>query len=209
MSAYVFGVFVHVAAAAALVAGSVVAAPAVRAAVRRARTTEELRAFLSIGRPLSWLTPTAALVVLASGVYLASAAHFWMLGWVRVAVASWIVSGIAAALVNPAVARVDAEAAAAADRAVGQRLDALRWSPRWTWGGDVMMASDAAMLYLMTVKPGLAGSLLALAAANAVVLAVRVVARPSRSAARRHDRDPVAAAETDAAETVGEAGVAG
>jgi hypothetical protein len=39
------------------------------------------------------------------------------------------------------------------------------------------MASDAAMLYLMTVKPGLAGSLLVVALVNLVVAAIGVGSR--------------------------------
>jgi uncharacterized membrane protein len=190
MNLYILFVFIHVAAAVALLSGSVIAAPHVRSAVRRARTTQELRAFLAIGRPLLVLEPAAALVVLASGVYLTSVAHFWALGWVQVAVAFWLVNtAVAAAVVKPAIGRVAAEAASAEDRAVGPRLDALRWSPRWSFGGDLLMANDAAMLFLMTMKPGLGGSLLAVAAANALVLVARGAGhwtRSSRAAAGRY-----------------------
>src|SRR5262245_4306315 len=68
MGLYEVVVFVHVAAAMALLSGSVVASPAVRAAVRRAQTTQEIRAYLAIGRPLLVLEPAAAIAVLATGV---------------------------------------------------------------------------------------------------------------------------------------------
>ena len=73
---YEISLLIHIAAAVALLAGSVVGSPAVRAAVRRAATTQELRAYLAIGRPLLVIEPAAAGFVLASGVYLTSVANF-------------------------------------------------------------------------------------------------------------------------------------
>jgi hypothetical protein len=184
MSLYLLIVFVHVAAAVALLSGSVVASPAVRAAVRRAGTTQELRAFLAVGRPLSVLNPVSALLVLGSGVYLASVARFWNLGWIQVAVAFWLVnSATAGVFVKPAITRVAAEAANAPVGPVGERLDQLRWSLRWSFGGDLLLANDVAMLFLMTMKPSLAESLLAVVLANVVVLTLRLASHRSRSAA--------------------------
>jgi uncharacterized membrane protein len=191
MDVYELIVFVHIAAAVALLSGSVFASPGVRAAIRRARTTQEVRAHLAIGRPLLVLEPASALVVLASGVYLTSAANFWTLGWVQVAVASWLVnSGVAGAVIKPAIAGVAARAASTPDGPVGPDLDALRWSRRWSVGGDLVMANDAAMLYLMTMKPELAGSLLTVVAANLAVAA----ARASRHGVRRAEIDGAATA---------------
>jgi uncharacterized membrane protein len=193
MSLYLLIVFVHVAAAVALLSGSVIASPAVRAAVRRADTAQELRAFLTIGRPLSVLNPVSALLVLGSGIYLASMAHFWSLGWVQVAVVFWLVNSVTAgAFVKPAIMRVAAEAATASEGPVGERLDRLRWSPRWSFGGDLLLANDVAMLFLMTMKPKLAESLLAVVLANVVVLTLRLASHRSRSAAGPATRSAVA-----------------
>lgn len=176
MGLYDLLVFVHIAAAVALLSGSVVGSPAVRAAVRRARTTQEMRAYLGIGRPLPLLEPASALVVLATGVYLTGVASFWSQGWVQVAIAFWLVnSAVAGGMVKPVIRRVVAQAATLPDGPVGQHLDALRWSARWSIGGDLLLANDAAMLYLMTMKPGLAESLLVVAAANVVVAGVRAI----------------------------------
>jgi len=186
MQPYLLVLFVHVAAAMALVGGSVIASTRVRATVRSARTTQELRAFLAIGRPLAVLNPVASMLVFASGLYLASVGRFWALGWVQVAVAFWVVNVIVAvAVVKPAIARTAMEAARAGDGAVGERLDAIRWSLRWSVGSDVLVANDSAMLYLMAVKPGFAGSLLAVAVANALALAGRIAfGRPRAERAR-------------------------
>jgi hypothetical protein len=176
MNLYLLILFAHVAAAVALLSGSVIGSPAVRAAVRRARSTDEVRAFLAMGRPLLVLEPVAALLVMASGVYLTSVLRFWTLGWVQVAMAAWLVNAVTAgALVKPAIGRVAAGAAATAGT-VGDRLHTLRWSPRWSAGGDVLLANDAAILFLMVVKPGLGVSLLTVAGINALVVATRIAA---------------------------------
>jgi uncharacterized membrane protein len=177
MNVYLLLVFVHVAAAMALLSGSVIGSPAVRAAVRRAVTTQEMRAYLGIGRPLSMLEPVSALVVLASGVYLTSVAHFWTLGWVQVATVFWFVNAVvAAAVIKPALGRLVAETAAATDGPVSRPLDVLRWSRRWSVGGDLLLANDATMLFLMTMKPGLFASLLAVAMANLAIGSIRLAA---------------------------------
>jgi hypothetical protein len=178
MDLYTLIVLAHIAAAVSLLSGSVIASPGIRSAIRRARTVHEMRAYLAIGRPLLMLEPVSAAAVLASGVYLTSVAHFWTQGWVQVAVAFWVVNAVVAAtLVKPAIGGAASRAAASPDGPVGQDLDALRRSSRWLFGGDVLMANDAAMLYLMTMKPELVGSLLAVAAANVVVAAARASAR--------------------------------
>jgi hypothetical protein len=174
MGLYEVMVFAHVAAAVALLSSSVVASPGLRAAVRRAYTTQEMRAYLALGRPLLVLEPASALVVLATGIYLTSVANFWAQGWVQAAVGFWLVNAVVAGtVVKPAIQSVGAEAATAADGPVGQHLDALRRSPRWMFGGDLLMANDAAMLYVMTMKPALTPSLLVVAVAILVVAAVR------------------------------------
>jgi hypothetical protein len=175
MSWYTLVVFVHIAAAVALMAGSVIGSPAVRSAVGRAATIQELRAYLGLGRPLLVLEPVGAMLVLASGIYL-TPLWGWSLGWIQVAIGLWVVNGVvAAALVHPAHKRIAQAAADAGDRQVGPRLHALRSSPRWLIGGDVLMANDAAVLFLMVAKPGLALSLATAAAVNVLVLAARPV----------------------------------
>jgi hypothetical protein len=178
MGLYEVMVFVHVTAAVTLLSGSVVASPAVRGSVRRAGTTQEMRAYLAIGGPLLILEPTSALVVLASGIYLTSVANFWAQGWVQAAIAFWIVNAVVAGVVvKPVIGHVVAAAATAIDGPVDQHLDTFRRSSRWSVGGDVLMANDIAMLYVMTMKPDLAGSLLAVAGTILAIGAVRVITR--------------------------------
>jgi hypothetical protein len=176
MSLYSLVVFVHVAAAVGLLSGSVIGSPGVRAAVRRAHTTRELRAYVPLGRRLQVLEPACAVVLLASGAYLASVANFWSLGWVQAAVAFWVVNSVVAGtMVKPALARLGAVVVTSADGPVGDHLERLRWSARWSLGGDLLMANDAAVLYLMVMQPELAGSLVVVAGANLGVAAVRAM----------------------------------
>lgn len=191
MSTYTIALFIHVASAVALLSGSVVGSPAVRAAVRKAASTGELRAYLRIGRPLLVLEPAGALLVLASGIYLTAALNAWALGWIQVSIATWVVSLIVAAtLVKPGLDRLAAAATRAGDGAVGQDLDGLRSSPRWLLGGDVLSANDAAILFVMVARPGVTASLFTVILANAGVISTRLLtgrgaaARSARAAAR-------------------------
>ncbi len=92
------------------------------------------------------------------------------MGWVQVAVAFWIVNTLMAVLVvKPAIQRTEVEARNESDSGVGARLDDLRWSAAWGAGVNLVAANDAAMLFLMTAKPGLQGSLAVVLLANAAV----------------------------------------
>lgn len=183
MGSYTLVVFIHIAAAVLLLATSILGEPAVRAAARRTTSPQELRAFLEVGRPMSVLSPVAAVVLLASGIYLATVGRFWTLGWVQVATAFWVVnSALAGLVVRPAIDRVAAAASDATDRSIGERLDAARWSSGWSLGVDAMAANDAAILYLMTMKPGFAGSLAVVLVANLAVAGVRFMFSAPRPA---------------------------
>lgn len=176
MSPYIIVVFVHIAAAVLLLGTSILGEPAVRAAARRATEPRDLSALLTVGRPMAVISPLAALALLASGVYMASVARMWTLGWVQVATVFWVVNCVVAiAVVKPAIGRVASEAAASSTGVIGPELDRLRWSIAWTRGVDLLAANDAAVLYLMTLKPGLGGSLAVVILANIAVAGGRLV----------------------------------
>ena len=181
MSTYELVIFAHVFAAVLLLGTSVLGEPAVRAAVRGAGHPMELRGLLDLGHRMPAISLASALLLLASGIYLSSVGHFWGLGWVQVSVVFWLVNGIlAGVVVRPAIKRVSAETSAATGDTLGRELDDARWSGAWTWGVDAMAANDAAMLYLMIIKPGFAGSLAVVLLANVLVAAVRFLTGPHR-----------------------------
>ena len=185
MTARLLVLFVHVISAALLVGGSMLALPAVVAAARRVPTVQELRTCFAIARPLGPVAQWAGLVLLASGIYLASAGHYWSFPWVQAAAALWVVNAMLAARVHkPAVGRLAAAAFAAPDGPVDARLDALRRSGRWTLGANVLLANNAAILFQMTVKPGLAGAVLAVVVAHAAVLLGQLLAGARKAASQ-------------------------
>ncbi|NIP79710.1 MAG: hypothetical protein GWM90_11040 [Gemmatimonadetes bacterium] len=185
MSLYALMVFFHISAAFLLLSTSIVGEPLIRAAARRTGSVHELRAYLAIGRPMARLSPVAAMLVLATGIYLASVGRFWALGWVQASTAFWLINSIVAvAVVRRAVDRLDEEVSATTDAVVGSGLDRLRWAPAWSWGPDLVAANDAVMLALMTLRPSLGGSLLLFVLTNVAVAGGRVafgLDRPRRT----------------------------
>jgi uncharacterized membrane protein len=186
MSFYTLIVFVHIAAGVLLLSTSIVGDPLVRAGVRRTRARQDLRAFLELGRSMSLIAPMAALLVLASGAYLATAGHFWTLGWIQVSSALWILNGVVVlTVVRPALRRLEAKATESGPSLVDAELDELRRARGWSWGLDLVATNDAAVLALMTLRPSLGGSILLVLVANFAVAAARraLGLRPPRVAA--------------------------
>jgi len=170
MNTYSILLFTHVLAATALVGGSIVAAPLVHIAVRRARSLGDLRAALGLGAPLRFINPTASLLVIASGVYLTTLLHWWQMGWVQVAAVLWLVNVVTAArVVAPRVGPIAAAAMAAGDGPVTDEIDRLRRSSRWAAGIAVLVANDVTSILLMTMKPGFTPAVLVVAAAHATL----------------------------------------
>jgi hypothetical protein len=192
MNLYAIGLFVHIGAAIVLVGGSILATPAIRAAVLHASTLPELRGWLAAGRPLATINPVASFTLLGSGLYLTHAGGWWAAGWVHVAVALWLANtAIAAAVVKPAMHRLASTAMSAGDGLVGPDLDRLRRTRRWSVGHRVMLANDVGVLYLMTSKPGYLGSILVVVATHGLLAALPAV---RQRAGRRDDPAPSLAA---------------
>lgn len=164
----------HVSAAIALVSSGLFA-PLVRRALIAAPSMDGVRLWLDFGRRAARANPAVSLAVLATGIYLGSAG-WWSQPWFFVAGATWLANALVATLV---VKRAAAATAAAAARtqggAVTPEVDALRRSRAWTFGMDVLLASDFSLLYLMFNKPGLIESLLVVDGAVGVAVAVRAV----------------------------------
>lgn len=170
MNTYTVVLFLHVFAATTLLGGSMVAAPLVQLAARRARTHAELRTVLGLGRPLGAVNPVSSLIVMATGGYLTALFHWWGMPWIQVALVAWLTNVIvAASMVAPHMRRLGKAAATAGDGPVVSSTDVLRRSRRWTVGVRLLIANDAAVLVLMTMKPGLSGALLAIASTNVLL----------------------------------------
>jgi len=188
MNAYTMVLFLHVLAATTLVGGSMVAAPLVQVGARRARTRAELRTVLGLARPLGAVNPVSSLLVMLTGGYLTALFHWWAMPWIQVAVGAWLMNVmVAASVVGPQMQRLGEAAATAGDGPVEGSTDVLRRSWRWTVGVRILIANDAAVLLLMTMKPGLAGALLAIASTNALLwMGAATLSRSRRPLRARH-----------------------
>lgn len=153
MSIYDLVVFVHVLSAVVLVGGGLLATPAVDASIRRAETVSELRRWLTAGRPLGLISPISSIVLLASGIYLATTGDWWSAPWVQIAVVLWIVNAVVANLVvKPSHQRM-AQLAFSDVEEIGDELDEVRNSHGPRAASDAMLATDLGILFLMVVKP--------------------------------------------------------
>jgi hypothetical protein len=166
LSLYSVVLLAHIAAGIVLVS-SAVFAPLTRGAILRATSLERLRDWVTFLERSVRANPPAAMVVLASGLYM-GATGWWSQLWFFVALGAWVANFVLATfVVKPAVAAV-ARAAASGEGPVDAGIDSLRRSRRWEVGEGLMRGNDFAMLYVMFVKPSLAESLLVVAAAAAV-----------------------------------------
>jgi len=162
--------FCHITAAALLVGSSLLISPALRQVVRRVRTVAELRACLAVGRPVGLAALPVSLVLLASGIWLASVDRFWLLPWVQLGALFWAVNATAAlGFQKPAIGRLAAAAFSSGDGPIDEMIDALRRSRRWHVAANVMLANDVALVFVMTTKPGLTVALLAFVLSHGVV----------------------------------------
>ena len=166
LSLYSVVLLAHIAAGIVLVS-SAVFAPLTRGAILRATSLERLRDWVTFLERSVRANPPAAMVLLASGLYM-GATGWWSQPWFFVALGAWVANFVLATfVVRPAVAAV-ARAAASGEGPVNAGVDRLRRSRRWEVGEGLMRGNDFAMLYVMFVKPSGLESGLVVAAAAAV-----------------------------------------
>jgi len=174
LSLYSVVLLVHIASAIVLV-GSALFAPLTRHAILRAPTVNRLGDWLDFLHRSVRANPPAAMVLLASGLYLGSAG-WWSQPWFYVALGAWVANfSCATFVVKPSVVALARAAAGAGSGPVGPAVDGLRRSLRWEIAEGVMRGNDMAMLYVMFVKPSAAESLLVVAAASVASLGIEWV----------------------------------
>lgn len=165
----------HIASAVVLIGGSILVAPMFRGWIRKAERVSEIRRWLIAGKPLAKANPISAIALLATGIYLASVGHWWRAAWVQVAVVLWVVaSAVAKKVVEPQMGRIADLAFSSVSEDVSAELDRARNSRLLAIGSDVLLANDLGILFLMSNKPGIVGSIAAIVVANALVLGYRV-----------------------------------
>lgn len=144
-------VFLHVASAVGLFAVLAVEGVSLRGLAKSA-TYEQAREWAGLVDLLLPLGLPATLVILASGIYLATTAGFWELGWVKPAVPTYVLVVITGAIVGPRRNRLRAALA----EGMGSLPDELRaqaMDPRFRASWRCRAALLCGLLYVMSVRP--------------------------------------------------------
>jgi hypothetical protein len=153
--------------------------------LRRARLMEEVRGWASLHKVIAWAFPLAALLTLGTGLFMAWNAWGWKVPWIDVAFFAFIAMGF--------LGRFNVRRHQALHRAMGEALsgpvpaellshlnDSVLWSSTL-----LLSAIGLGVIFLMTVKPDLLGSLITLALAILVGLFASVVLRGVRQTGRQ------------------------
>lgn len=179
-SPYELLLFLHVAVAFALVGGSL-SAPRFRGAIRAAGSSAEMRQWIGFARRATRLNPAAALIVLATGIWLGSQG-WWTEGWFYVSIAAWLANSLLAVLV---VNRTEESLEKAVDAGgTLEAVDSIRFATKWDVATASMLANDFALIWIMMQKPSATASLVVIVAANALLIGI---ARARRGSAPRHE----------------------
>ncbi|HEX9038982.1 MAG TPA: DUF2269 family protein [Ktedonobacterales bacterium] len=151
--------------------------------LRRADRVEQLRAWAVIGAGAARLIPLFALLILIPGVFMMWTAWGWVTPWVDVSLATFLVMMVSGALLlNRQVFALRAAIDATRDGPLPAEL-AARIASRALWGTEnTFTALLIAVLFLMTVRPGLAGALATLGVALAAGVASALRVRPRAAA---------------------------
>lgn len=168
MSLYGAVLFLHVITAILLVGGSMWSHVA-GAMLARSETVEGARSHASFLQTFSRASGPLAALVLLAGIYMATDAGLWGEAWLVASLVLFLLVGAGAALVvDPSTTRMvrvldEARAGAMTPAIAGELAD-----PRLTVVLSLFAASDLALVFLMTNKPGLIGSLTVIGAFEAV-----------------------------------------
>jgi hypothetical protein len=152
--------------------------------LRRAQLMEEVRGWASLHHIIAWAFPLAALLTLGAGLFLALDTWGWKVPWIDVAFFAFIAMGLHG--------RINVRRHQQLHRVMGEALsgpvpaellphlnDPILWSSTL-----LLTAIGLGVIFLMTVKPDLLGSLIALAIAIIVGLFAIAVMRGVRQTGR-------------------------
>jgi len=151
----------------------------------RAQLLEEVRAWTSLHQVLAWAFPVAALLTLGAGLFMALDAWGWRVPWIDVAFFAFIAMGL--------LGRLNARRHQQLHRAMGGTLsgpvpvelreqlhDPIPWSSTL-----LLTTIGLGVVFLMTIKPNLLGSFIAIAIAILLGLFAIAVMRGARQTGRQ------------------------
>ena len=142
------------------------------ASLRRAQRVEQVRALTNLAGRLGPLFGISVLLILAAGLYMALTAWSLQTGWIAVALISLILMApLSTALIEPRRRAIDRLAREAADGPLPPSLEQSTHDPILGTALQTVAILLLGIVFLMTTKPSLTGSLIVMAIALALGLA--------------------------------------
>lgn len=161
MSLYGTALFLHIVFAILLVGGSAWAHVA-GGLLQRSQTVQGARSHVHFLSAFTRASGPLAVLVLLAGAYMATVAGLWGEGWLLTALGLFIVVGaLSGIVVNPTVARFEEALDGAPDGPMTPALLSDLSDRRLTITLALFGGADLALVFLMTNKPTLTGSLTA------------------------------------------------
>jgi Predicted integral membrane protein (DUF2269) len=141
-------------------------------AIRRAQRVEQVRALTNLTGRLGLFFGISVLLILATGLYMALTAWSLQTGWIGVALISLVlIAPLSTALIEPRRRAIDRLAREAPDGPLPQALERRTHDPILATALQTVAALLLGIVFLMTTKPALIGSLIVMAVALALGLA--------------------------------------
>jgi hypothetical protein len=140
--------------------------------LQRLTSVEELRGWFAVTRGWRGLAGISMLVILIAGVYMTFAAWRGASDWVAVAFLAMIVQGAIAGILTAPRMRALQKASSDQQGELSAELDALRYHPLLWVSMMARVGAGLGIIFLMSVKPALMGSLIVIAVSIVVGLAV-------------------------------------
>ena len=119
--------------------------------LRRASAAEQARRGIVLGNTVRWVGAPSLLILLASGIYLASTAWSWEAGWIGVSMGSLVLIAILGGAINGRKVGALAKALPATG-VLDQPLLARAGDPLLSLSLRLRMAITVGIIYLMTLK---------------------------------------------------------
>lgn len=163
MELYNVGLFVHVLGAIVLV-GMGFFLPFIMGGLRRTPTVAGVREWGKAAHAVTRLGNPAALLTLLTGLFMTWQQWSFADAWILVSLVMFVIGGgIAGGVLDPELKKLEAAAAEAPDGPVSADLRGLTMAPRIHTFESVLFGIDLAIVFMMTNKPSLVGSLIAAA----------------------------------------------
>jgi Predicted integral membrane protein (DUF2269) len=164
--------------------------------LRRAQRVEQVRALVHLVGLSGPLFGISVLLILAAGLYMAFTAWSLQTGWIAVALVSLVLMApLGTALIEPRRRAIERLAREVPDGPLPQSLEQRIYDPVLSTALQTIAALLFGIVFLMTTKPSLAGSLIVMIVALALGLAsgllVSRVTRTRRQNVAAHARESV------------------